>query len=106
MNPWLVLDIPLTATDETIRAAWQKAVQQCPPERDAERFQAVQEAYTAIKDAPSRASWHMRHDRAAAETPLEVLLQYARLPGRLLAPGKSAFRNFLRACATPPAAKK
>ncbi len=106
MNPWLALDIPLAATDETIRGAWQKAVQQCPPERDAERFQAVQEAYTSIKDARSRASWQMRHDTPPAETPREVLLNYARLPGRLHPPGKTAFRTFLRAGATPPAAKK
>jgi hypothetical protein len=105
MNPWLVLDVPDTATDDTIRGAWQRAVRECPPERDAARFQQVQEAYTAIRDARSRAAWHVRHGTPAADSPLGILEHYARLPGRLRIPGKVAFRQFLRACSTPPDAK-
>lgn len=53
--PYLVLDVPENASDEKIRKAYQRKVRECPPERDAEAFSAVQQAYEHLKNAENRA---------------------------------------------------
>lgn len=53
--PYLVLDIPETVSDEDVRKAYQRKVRDCPPEHDAERFSAIQQAYDLVKDAECRA---------------------------------------------------
>ncbi len=102
MNPWLILDIPAGTDDAGIRAAWQRAIQQHPPERDALRFQEVQEAYQAIRDARARAAWAVHPRRAPADSPGDALRLYARRRPTLTPPGAPAFRAFLQACTPPP----
>ena len=98
MNPFLVLNVPPDASDAVIRTAWLQALQAAPPERDPLRFQAVQEAYTAIKDERSRANWHMTHHEPPAESPLGVLTALVALPGHARVPVPSAFHSLLHAC--------
>lgn len=102
MNPWLILDIPLNAADPAIRAAWQNAVRQHPPEQHPIRFQQVQEAYQAIKDAHARAQWAVLPRRAPAESPADALRLYAQDRPTLTPPGAQVFRSFLQACNQPP----
>jgi len=102
MNPWLILDIPAGSNDAAIRAAWQRAIQQHPPERDALRFQEVQEAYQAIKDARARAAWAVRPRPAPADSPADALLVYTRRRPTLTPPGAQIFRTWLQACTPPP----
>ncbi len=102
MNPYLILKVPLSASDAEIRRAWQLAVQEHPPERDALRFQQVQEAYLAIKDVRSRAAWAVNPRRAPADSPVGALRLHAASQSRLAAPGARVFRDFLQACILPP----
>lgn len=102
MNPYLILKVPLTAGDAEIRKAWQLAVQEHPPERDAMRFQQVQDSYLAIKDAHSRAAWAVRPRKAPADSPAGALRLHAVSQTRLAAPGGRIFRTFLQACIPPP----
>ncbi len=53
--PYFVLELQETPTDEQVREAYQRKVRECPPEKDAEWFSAIQQAYEQIKDAESRA---------------------------------------------------
>ena len=48
IDPYRVLGVDLTASDETIRAAYLAAIRESPPERDRERFESVRTAYEAI----------------------------------------------------------
>ncbi len=98
MNPYLVLNVPVTASDSEIRSAWLSAIQAAPPERDAVRFQAVQEAYTAIKDARSRARWEVFHEIPAADSPAAILAAHLALSGQVRLPERSAFLTYLQAC--------
>ena len=98
MNPWLILNVPLTAGDPEIRVAWQRAVQENPPERDALRFQEVQEAYQAIRDARARAAWSVLPRRAPADSPASALRLFVSHQPTLPPPGAQGFRTFLHAC--------
>jgi hypothetical protein len=104
MNPFLVLNLPATATDEQVRAAYRVAIQQNPPEGDAEKFQAVQEAWQQLQDERSR--WKARLFPVAAhcDGPRAALLEYLQLPGRLQPLGQPVFQKWLQACAVPTAA--
>lgn len=99
MNPFLVLNVPITATDAEVRAAYHELLRRHPPERDAEKFQAVQEAYTALRTEPDRWRQHLFRPVPAAESPLEALEDFSHLPGRMRPPGAPAFRQLLAACA-------
>ena len=52
--PYLVLELNETTTDDEVRAAYQRKVRECPPEKDAERFSAIQQAYELLKTAEKR----------------------------------------------------
>ncbi len=53
-DPYRELDVPETADDETIRAAYLAAIRACPPEHDRLRFEQVRTAFEAISSAPRR----------------------------------------------------
>ncbi len=100
MNPYLVLDLTVDAGDAEVRAAYQSLLRRYPPEQRPEEFQAVQEAYTALRT--SRDRWHYRllhFDDGGAWGPLEAVEQFARLPGRMKPPGAKAFQSLLHSCA-------
>ncbi len=55
MNPYLVLSIPEDVEDdEAIRNAWLEGVRRFPPEKYAEQFARIREAYEMIRDRESR----------------------------------------------------
>ncbi len=99
MNPFLVLDVPVDATDEQVRAAYQNLLRRYPPERRPGEFQTIQEAYQATRTAADRHHWLLFHLPTERIGPLEALENFARLPGRMKPPGAAAFRSFLRGCA-------
>jgi len=99
MNPFLVLDIPVDATDEQVRAAYQKLLRRYPPEHRPQEFQIIQEAYQATRTSADRMRWRLFHISGNRCGPLETLENFARLPGKMKPPGAAAFRSFLRGCA-------
>ncbi|MBE2294401.1 MAG: DnaJ domain-containing protein [Phycisphaerales bacterium] len=58
-NPFTVLGIVETADDEAIKKAYLQKVREHPPERDAERFQAIRTAYEAIKTRRDRLDYQL-----------------------------------------------
>jgi hypothetical protein len=99
MNPFLVLDVPTTASDEEVRAAYQRLLRRFPPEHRPAQFQLIQESYQALRTERDRWRWRLLHLADSHEGPLEVLADFVRLPGRARPPGAPAFRTFLRGCA-------
>ncbi len=57
-DPYLILGVSDDADDAAIEAAYLEGIKRCPPERDAERFQALRLAYEALRT---------RRDRLARE---------------------------------------
>lgn len=54
MDPFAVLGLDDTADDAAVRAAYLRALQTSPPDRDPEGFQRIRAAYEALRDAESR----------------------------------------------------
>lgn len=98
-NPWLTLNIPADADDTVIRDAWRRALQEAPPEKEPVRFQAVQEAYTAIRDARSRANHAIKPGGSWPESPAAAVRALLPLPGMVKVPPPAAFHAYLQACA-------
>lgn len=99
MNPFLVLDVPLDASDADVRTAYQSLLRRFPPERQPEKFQIIQEAYQELRTERDRWNWRLLHLCGGHEGPLEALENFTRLPARIRPPGAAVFRSFLRSCA-------
>ncbi|MDQ2695853.1 MAG: J domain-containing protein [Pseudomonadota bacterium] len=70
-NPYHVLGVPETADDETIKKAYLRKVREFPPERAAERFQAVRAAFEAVQSRRDRVRYRLFH--IEPPTPAELL---------------------------------
>ncbi len=99
MNPFLVLDVPVDATDEQVRSAYQILLRRYPPEHRPQEFQIIQEAYQATRTAADRLRWQLFHVQNSRSGPLETLENFAHLPGKMKPPGAAALRSFLHGCA-------
>lgn len=53
-DPYRVLGVSHEVDDAAVRAAYLAAVRECPPERDAERFAALRQAYDALATQRAR----------------------------------------------------
>ncbi len=99
MNPYLVLNVPLEATDQQIRKAYLEAVKEASPDSNPKQFQAVSVAYGQIKDEPSRHLYYLLNTDAPAESPLEAFLKYAQLRPQSKPPSLESMKEYLRSCA-------
>lgn len=54
LQHYLILDLPLTASDQEIRDRYLELVKKFTPERDPKRFNLIAQAYDALKDARTR----------------------------------------------------
>lgn len=99
MNPFLILDVPVTATDDEVRTAYQNLLRRFTPEQRPDEFQLIQEAYQALRTGRDRWRWRLFHLPGERSGPKEALDAFARIPGRARPPGAAAFRSFLGACA-------
>ncbi|MEO0017938.1 MAG: hypothetical protein RLZZ522_1221 [Verrucomicrobiota bacterium] len=99
MNPFLVLAVPTTASDAEVRAAYQQLLRRFPPEQRPTQFQQIQEAYQTLRTERDRWRWRLLHLPTATAEPLDVVAEFAHLPGRAVPPGAAAFKTFLRGCA-------
>ena len=59
MDPFAVLGLEETATDEAVRAAYMQALRASPPDRDPEGFRRIREAYEALRDAERRLAFRL-----------------------------------------------
>ena len=75
-NPYPTLGVNRNATDEEIHQAYLARIRECPPERDAERFQAVRRAYELIKTRQTRLQFELFNcDPPTVDELLEAALQ-------------------------------
>ena len=100
MNPFLVLDVPVSASDAEVRAAYQALLRRFSPEHRPRQFQQIQEAYQALRSERERWHWRLLHLEDSDGGPLEAVENFALLPGRMRPPGAAALRGLLRACGT------
>ena len=59
MNPFTLLELAESATDEQIKAAYLNKVRQYPPEHYPQQFQQIQAAYQQIKDSSARIQYQL-----------------------------------------------
>jgi curved DNA-binding protein CbpA len=64
-NPFDLLGVAETASDDAIKKAYLRRVREHPPERDPDRFRAIRAAYELIKTHRDR----LRHRLFHQETP-------------------------------------
>ncbi|MDB6171046.1 MAG: molecular chaperone DnaJ [Chthoniobacteraceae bacterium] len=100
MNPFLILRLSPDATDADIRRAYLDGIRQCPPERDAERFQAISQAYEQIRDESKRLQYRLFDMTSPGMTLGEVVQKYC----VAVSPPKplefELMKTFLRSCLT------
>lgn len=70
-DPYLTLNVALTADDAEIRQAYLTAIRNYPPDRDADRFNTIRCAYDAIRDEKRRISYQLFNTEPAS--PNEIL---------------------------------
>ena len=76
-DPYHTLGVDPQASDETIRAAYLKAIRAHTPEGDPEGFRAIARAYDAIKDEEARIRWLLEVHDVEADSPRDLLKAYA-----------------------------
>jgi curved DNA-binding protein CbpA len=58
-DPYLILKVSREANDEAIHQAYLQAIRECPPEHDAQRFQAVRHAYETLRTEKLRLEYEL-----------------------------------------------
>ena len=106
MSPFIVLNIPVTASDADVRTAYQALLREHTPEQSPEQFQRIQAAYNQVKTERARWRAHVLARPIPGDNPLDVLAQFAALPKRQNPPGAPAFRSYLRSCVEAAAKAK
>ena len=92
-DPYLTLGVSREATDDEIRRAYLAAIHRCPPEQDAERFQAIRAAYETLRSEKSRLEYMLFNTDLPTPDDLIERLAKGGGPGR---PGIDLFRELLR----------
>jgi curved DNA-binding protein CbpA len=101
MNPYLVLDVPLDATADVIRQAYLQAIKASPPDTHPDRFQLVNQAYETIKHETGRLQYFLFNTGRSGESPLEAVVNDARLQGPPRPLAWEPLQSYLRHCASP-----
>ena len=70
-DPYQILGVSPDADDDAIHSAYLAQLQECPPERDPRRFQAVRRAYETVRTRRLRLQYEMFH--AEPPTPEDIL---------------------------------
>jgi len=92
-NPYLILGIGEDADDAAVQTAYLEGIKRCPPERDAERFEALRQAYDHLRTRRKRVAYSLFHKEPPE--PADILDKAAPVgpPGR---PDADAIRALLR----------
>ncbi len=99
MNPYLILDVPDDADDETIRSAYLTQLRRHSPDTDPTGFGRVQSAYQSIKDIEARCRWWFFERSEPAESPVALLVEREHDRPHSARPWPE-LRSFLRHCTT------
>lgn len=103
-DPYLILKVSPDATDEAVQEAYLQAVRDCPPERDAQHFQAVRQAYETLRTEKLRLQYELFNtDLPVAE---DLLAQGMPEADETIKPSLKAFQGVLEMGSRIVAAKK
>jgi len=93
IDPYLILGVSRDADDAAIHRAYHEGIKRSPPERDRERFEALREAYEALRTRRDRLAYALFD--TTPPTPGEILDKAApvRAPVR---PDVALLRGLLR----------
>ncbi|WPL17018.1 DnaJ domain protein [Thiorhodovibrio winogradskyi] len=58
-DPYLMLGLGPDADDAAVERAYHDAIRRCPPERDAQRFSAIREAFEALRTERDRLAYEL-----------------------------------------------
>lgn len=58
-DAYLILGLGEDADDAAVEAAYREGIRRCPPERDAERFEALRRAYEALRTRRDRVAYEL-----------------------------------------------
>ncbi|PKM10800.1 MAG: molecular chaperone DnaJ [Gammaproteobacteria bacterium HGW-Gammaproteobacteria-3] len=93
-TPYEILDVAAHADDSEIKRAYLQKVKDYPPDREPRQFQAIRQAYEAIKDRKSR----MSHDLFTLPAiDFDTLLDQALADAQLKPLNDKQFNALLRA---------
>ena len=92
-DPYLILDVPRDAGDEAIHQAYLQAIRDCPPEQDAQRFQAVRKAYETLRTEKLRLEYELFNTELP--TTEDLLKQGMPHPRAGLRPDMKTFQELL-----------
>jgi curved DNA-binding protein CbpA len=92
MTAHQILGVSETASDEEIRAAYLAKVKEFPPERAAEQFEAIRDAYNHLRDPRQRAKTAL----LAGGVPSSFVSLADGLKPRRLFAGPQAWREVLK----------
>jgi curved DNA-binding protein CbpA len=99
MNPYDILGVRPETDDATVRRAYLEGIKRFPPERFAERFAAISEAYQALKDENSRLKYELFSKKPGVASPLEAVVRHFAWSDRRTPPDFETLKNKLRDCA-------
>lgn len=92
-DPYLILQVSREATNEAIHQAYLQAVRDCPPEHDAQRFQAVRQAYETLRTEKLRLQYELFNtDLPSME---DLLQQGMPEPDETMRPNLKTFQKML-----------
>ncbi len=100
-DPFQVLEVAETADDAAIKKAYLRKVRAFPPDREPQRFQAIREAFEAIRTRRNRLRYRLF--RADPPTPTALLEGGTHSPGPGRRPTLDQLRQALRQTLTDPA---
>lgn len=84
-DPRAILEVPLDATAEDIRAAYVRKVKENPPDRSPREFERIRDAYEVLRD-PRRRTEHLLFS-VDPRAPLTALLDSLPKERRFTGPG-------------------
>lgn len=93
-NPYKVLGVDQSASDETIKSAYLERVKAHPPERDPEIFQRIRAAYESIENRRARVAFRLFDSTLPT---LDDLMESAREPSSIVRPNFKEFETLLSA---------
>jgi len=83
MRSYEILGINPGADDDRIRKAYLELVRQYPPERAAEQFKEIVEAYESIKSETKRVEYYLFNKEVPVKRPMEAFsFQFQRMTKR------------------------
>jgi len=92
-DPYLILGVTEDADDTAIETAYLEGVKRCPPERDAQRFEALRAAYEALRSQRDRLAYALFDTSPPSTT--DLLDRAARI-GEPRRPNPELFAALLR----------